>query len=267
MLCTIYWLTDNVIYVRRNYWIETVNDFATAEQQAYVYIQDQIVSGVLVGGNRLRPEEISKALGISRMPVREAIRQLSAEGYVTLRANRRPLVTSRTPQQVIELFEIRSALEGLALGLAAPRVKKANIQELNVELARLRKLEANSVAWVEHHDTFHDMLCQLSDRQYLCTEIQRLRLAIKPYLRHYAKGHTNPEIKGHEHEFILEALQSGDPKRAERVIRAHVMANAEAIANCLPVPPVDGMREGSRAADDGLDAQGQPHKRVAGVRR
>ena len=76
-------------------WILTVNDFASAEQQAYVYIQDQIVSGVLPGGSRLRPEEISKALGISRMPVREAIRQLSAEGYVTLRANRGPVVTRK----------------------------------------------------------------------------------------------------------------------------------------------------------------------------
>src|ERR1700722_2527846 len=111
-----------------------VNDFATAEQQAYVYIQDQIVSGALAGGIRLRPEEISQALGISRMPVREAIRQLAAEGYVTLRANRGPLVTSRTPDQVVELFEIRSALEGLALGLAAPLITPGNIEELKVEL-------------------------------------------------------------------------------------------------------------------------------------
>ena len=165
------------------------------------------------------------------------------------------------------MCEIRSALEGLALGLATNRVTKTNIQELNVELARLRKLEANSVAWVDHHDAFHDMLCHLSDRHYLCMEIQRLRLAIKPYLRHYAKGHTNPEIKGHEHEFILEALQSGDPKRAERVMRAHVMANAEAIANCLPVPLVKNARESRRAADVGFDALGQPLERVAGARR
>jgi DNA-binding GntR family transcriptional regulator len=243
-----------------------VNDFASAEQQAYVYIQDQIVSGVLPGGSRLRPEEISKALGISRMPVREAIRQLSAEGYVTLRANRGPVVTSRTPKQVLELFEIRSALEGLALGLAAKRVTLENIQEMKVELARLRKLESNILAWVDHHDAFHDMLCQISGRGYLCGEIQRLRLAIKPYLRHYAKGHSNPEIGGHEHDYIIEALQSGDSKRAETVIRAHVMANAEAIANCLPTPPVEGARETTRPADV-TDGAGEPLKRVGGRRR
>lgn len=243
-----------------------MNDFASAEQQAYVYIQDQIVSGALPGGSRLRPEEISKTLGISRMPVREAIRQLSAEGYVTLRANRGPVVTSRTPQQVLELFEIRSALEGLALGIAAKRVTPVNIQELKVELARLRRLESNILAWVDHHDAFHDMLCRFSGRAYLCAEIQRLRLAIKPYLRHYARGHSNPEIKGHEHEHIIEALQSGDSRKSETVIRAHVMANAEAIANCLPTPPVEETRETRRAAGEATTGRGRPLKRAAGTR-
>jgi DNA-binding GntR family transcriptional regulator len=247
-------------------WILTVNDFASAEQQAYVYIQDQIVSGVLPGGSRLRPEEISKALGISRMPVREAIRQLSAEGYVTLRANRGTVVTSRTPQQVLELFEIRSALEGLALAIAAKRVTPGNIQEMKVELARLRKLETDILAWVDHHDAFHDMLCRFSGRTYLCAEIQRLRLAITPYLRHYAKGHSNPEVKGHEHEHIIEALQSGDSKRSETVIRAHVMANAEAIANCLPSARGEGAQEALRPSVE-ADAAGEPLKRVAGRRR
>jgi DNA-binding GntR family transcriptional regulator len=115
-----------------------VNDFATAEQQAYVYIQDQIVSGALPGGSRLRPEEISQVLGVSRMPVREAIRQLGAEGYVLLRPNRGALVTTRTPTQVVELFEIRSALEGLAMRLAVAHVTSDAIEDLKLELVRLR---------------------------------------------------------------------------------------------------------------------------------
>lgn len=242
-----------------------MNDYATAEQQAYVYIQDQIVSGELPGGSRLRPEEISAALGVSRMPVREAIRQLAAEGYVTLRANRGPIITSRTPEQVVELFEIRSALEGLAMRLAAPGVTTGMIEELKVELAHLRTLESDNLAWVDHHDAFHDMLCQLSNRPYLCAEIQRLRLAIKPYLRHYTKGHEHNEIKGFEHEYILEALLSGDPRRAERVMRGHVMANAVAIANCLPVPTVKTKRR-ERGGREDVNALGQPVLRAVGSR-
>jgi hypothetical protein len=70
----------------------------------------------------------------------------------------------------------------------------------------------------------------------LCADITRLRLAVKPYLRLYTKLHANPEIRGHEHEYILESLQSGDGARAEKVMRDHVMVNAEAIASCLPSP-------------------------------
>jgi DNA-binding GntR family transcriptional regulator len=213
-----------------------VNHAATAQQQAYIFLQDQIVSGALAGGSRLHLESISQKLGISRMPVREAIRQLDAEGYVTIRPNRGAVVTSRTPEQVVELFEMRAALEGLAMGLSVPHVTDDAIEDLKLELARLRRLESNAVAWVDRHDQFHDMICQLSHRPRLCADITRLRLAVKPYLRLYIKLHAYPEIKGHEHEYILEALQSGDGERAERVMREHVMVNAEAIASCLPAP-------------------------------
>jgi DNA-binding GntR family transcriptional regulator len=168
------------------------------------------------------------------MPVREAIRQLDAEGYVTIRPSRGAVVTSRTPEEIVELFEIRAVLEGLAMRLAIPNVNAVALEDIQHELARLRRLETHSVAWVEQHDHFHDLLCRLSGRSRLCTDIGRLRLALRPYIRVYSNLHANPEIKGHEHEHIIEALRSGDGDRAERVMRAHVMVNAEAIASCLP---------------------------------
>lgn len=207
---------------------------ATAQQQAYIYLQDQIVSGALPGGSRLKPELIARTLGISRMPVREAIRQLDAEGYVTIRPNRGAVVTSRTPEQVVELFEIRAALEGLAVRLAMPNVTDEAVEDLKLELARLRRLQSNTIAWADRHDEFHDALCKLSHRPQLCAEIRRLRLAIRPYVRLYTKFHASPEIRGHEHDRILRAMQSGNAERAEHIIREHVMVNAEAIAQCLP---------------------------------
>jgi DNA-binding GntR family transcriptional regulator len=211
------------------------NHAATAQQEAYIYLQDQIVSGVLPGGCRLQLEEISKSLGVSRMPIREAIRQLDAEGYVTIRPNRGAVVTSRTPKEVLELFEMRAVLEGLAARVAVPNVTIPALEDIELDLARLRRLERQSVAWVERHDALHDVICRLSGRTRLCTDIGRLRLAARPYLRLYANLHANPEIKGHEHERIIDALRSGDGNRAERVMRDHIMANAEAIASCLPL--------------------------------
>lgn len=206
----------------------------TAQQQAYIHLQDQIVSGALPGSTWLRAEVIARELGISRMPVREALRQLDAEGYVTIRPNRGAVVTNRTPAEVIELFEMRAVLEGLAVRLAVRNATAETWADLELFLARLKRLEAQSTLWVERHDEFHDMLCRLSGRQRLCDEILRLRLAVRPYLRLYTKLHARPEIPGFEHEHIVAAMRKGNLAAAERAVREHIMVNAEAIAHCLP---------------------------------
>jgi DNA-binding GntR family transcriptional regulator len=219
---------------------------ATAQQQAYIYLQDRIVSGDLPGGSRLRLESIAETLGISRMPVREAIRQLDAEGYVTIRPNRGAVVTTRTAEEVVEIFEIRASLEGLAVRTAVGTVGPHEIADLEHELERLRRVEGDSPIWIERHDEFHDHLCRLSRRQQLCAEIRRFRLAVRPYLRLYLKRNERPEIKGFEHIHIVAAIAAGDPNVAEMVMRSHVMANAQAIANSLPVATamVDGDEAG-----------------------
>jgi DNA-binding GntR family transcriptional regulator len=206
----------------------------TAQQHAYVHLQDQIVSGALPGGARLRAEFIAQELGISRMPVREALRQLDAEGYVTIRPNRGAIVTTRTPEEVIELFEMRAVLEGLAVRIAVKKATIEDFEDLDLFLQRLKRLEAQSALWVERHDEFHDMLCRLAGRPRLAAEIRRLRLAVRPYLRLYTKLHSRPEIAGFEHEVIVAAMKKGNLDRAEKAIREHVMVNAEAIAHCLP---------------------------------
>jgi DNA-binding GntR family transcriptional regulator len=221
---------------------------STAQQQAYIYLQDQIVSGALAGGTRLFADAIAKELGTSRMPVREALRQLDAEGHVTIRPNRGAVVTSRTPEEVIELFEIRAVLEGLAVRSATKIVTPDALDDLELYLQRLKRLEANSALWVERHDEFHDLLCRLSGRARLCAEIQRLRLAIRPYIRLYAKLNARPEIPGFEHRHIVAAMRKADPDRAERAIREHIMVNAEAIAHCLPPPGTRARKAGVVAA-------------------
>lgn len=205
----------------------------SSQQQAYLYLQDRIVSGALAGGTRLIPEAIAAVLGVSRMPVREAIRQLDAEGYVTIRPNRGAVVTSRTAGEIIELFEIRAALEGAALRLGAANVGAETLADLDVELKRLRNVSTDHASWHERHDDFHDHLCRASGRPQLEAECRRYRLAVQPYLRLYLKSSRRLEQPGFEHEHLIDALRSGDGELAERMARSHIMANAEAIAQCL----------------------------------
>ncbi len=204
-----------------------------AQQQAYIHIQDQIVSGALLGGARLKPELIAQLLGLSRMPVREAIRQLDAEGYVTIRPNRGAIVKTRSPEDVIELFEMRAVLEGLAVNLGAKRITSEMLDELEMQNERLRRLRSSQLEWLDRHDRLHEEMCATSGRRHLQAECRRLRLALKPYLRLYLKLHEEPERPGYEHDHILAALRSRDPARAELVMRSHVLANAEGIAECL----------------------------------
>jgi len=183
---------------------------------------------------RLKPELIAAELGISRMPVREAIRQLDAEGYVTIRPNRGAVVTSRSREEVLELFEIRAVLEGLALRLAAGRASAETLADLEHELERLRRVGSDHASWLERHDDFHDALCRASGREQLAAECRRYRLAVRPYMRLYLKSGRTFEQPGFEHEHLIRALRRSDAAGAERGVREHVMANAGAIAECLP---------------------------------
>src|SRR5687767_7810298 len=104
--------------------------FGTAQEEAYTYLREAILSGHYPGGTRLDLNEIARAVRASRMPVREAIRQLDAEGLVSIRPNRGAVVTQLTADDIVELFETRAVLEGLAARVAAPRkIGRASCRE------------------------------------------------------------------------------------------------------------------------------------------
>lgn len=206
--------------------------YVSAQQQSYLYLRDAIVSGALEAGTRIKVEAIADALNVSRIPVREALRQLDSEGLVTIQPNRGATVTLLNADDILEIFEMRSVEEGLAARLAAPVVTDEELAELQHLIERMRYVEHDHLLWTDRHDEFHDFLCQLSRRTQLTARLRQLRLALRPYLRRYTIEHA-PEIEGHEHERLIDALATRDPDHAERVLRAHVMRNAETIVAAI----------------------------------
>ncbi|MCO5092145.1 GntR family transcriptional regulator [Bosea sp. (in: a-proteobacteria)] len=205
----------------------------TPQQLAYEYLRNQIVSGQFPGDMRLKSESIAEVLGLSRMPVREALRQLDAEGLVTLRPNRGAVVTNLTPEDILELFEMRAALEALAAGLAARKANADDLAALDSDLVHMARIKPDHMQWVVEHDRFHDRICLLSGRQRLCNLISNSRQQVRPYIRLYVGNHVEPELVGHEHRLILDCLRARDPARAETVMRDHVMHNGETIVAAL----------------------------------
>jgi DNA-binding GntR family transcriptional regulator len=205
----------------------------TAQQEAYHYLRDRVLSGELAANARINPAEIAEVLGISRMPVREALRQLHSEGLVIMRPNRAAFVSSLTASEVEELFEIRGALEALAVGTAVSAMTADAMGELVALRDRMDRARSNPVEWLKRHDDFHQAICSLGNRTRLPQELGRIRLAIRPYLLMYIRVFDTVEMAGLEHAALLEALGSGEVKRAEQAMREHVANPAKGLIRFL----------------------------------
>ena len=205
----------------------------SAQDHAYEYLRAAILSGDLRGGTRLRQEAIAAALKISRIPVRDAIGRLHAEGLVTLQPSRGAVVTQLEPADVMEIFEIRAALEGLALRLALPHLRGEVLHDLDDRLRRMNRAVDDTEAWITRHDGFHDHLHEWSGRPRLVANIRQLRAAAQPYLRLYVDWKENPERHGYEHEAIVAAVRRGDAREADEVMQGHVMRAATKITEFL----------------------------------
>src|SRR5262249_42046028 len=184
-------------------------------------------------GLRLNPQRIADDLGISRMPVREALLQLDAEGLVTIRPNRGAIVTVLTADDVQELFEMRAVLEGLALVLAAPRLRGSLVSELNDLRARMDRVRGDPRQWTQRHDEFHDFIARQSGRPRLLAELQRIRAAVRPYLLLYIDVYHKTEMIGYEHGAIVDAIVSGEDANLEACMREHVMTAATGVLKFL----------------------------------
>ena len=201
--------------------------------QVYWHLRNQILQGELVGGDRINPAVIGDQLGTSRMPVREALRQLDAEGLVTIRPNRGAIVTTLTAAEVCELFEIRAALEALAARCALPHLTEENLFDLDSIRQRMDRARGQAKLWVERHNEFHDFIVNLSQRPRLNADIKRIRNAIQPHLLLYIDVYKSTEIPGYEHTIVLDAIRSKNAQLLELCIRDHVMSAANGVMTFL----------------------------------
>jgi DNA-binding GntR family transcriptional regulator len=202
----------------------------TAEEEAYRHLLLAIRSGRYKAGDRLIPEDIAAEIDMSRMPVREAFRRLATEGLVVIRPNRGCIISGLTIEEIYEVFEIRSVLEGLAVRLAMPQIDVFSIRKLEGLLEAMNDSPAD---WVANHGRFHDYLCGLSGRPKLIRHIRTLHVSIEPYLRVYFHHADKPRTPNAAHRVILAALRAGDAAEAEAAMRTHVLGTAPMLANFI----------------------------------
>ncbi|HRF08359.1 MAG TPA: GntR family transcriptional regulator [Xanthobacteraceae bacterium] len=228
----------------------------TAQNAAYELLKDGILSGRLPAGSQINPVEVGAQLGISRMPVREALLQLEAEGLVTFGLNRRPVVTTLTPKDILELFEIRIALESLACERASTRMSSADFADLEAQLGRMDRAMPDARKWIELHDAFHDMIYDRAEMPRLSEGIRQIRQTVRPYLLMYIDAYKSFEMPGAEHTGLLNMLRSGSPEQARTAVTEHIRNTAASVVYFLMNQNV-----GTSAANPNTSQQLEGHKK------
>ncbi len=194
----------------------------TAER-VFIHLKAAILDGTIPAGQRLTEEGLAAQLGVSRTPVREAIKRLEAEGHLQVLPRRGITVPRITAEQVEESGAVREVLEGLAARLAAERIQPQEIARLRYLLDQMVKLRDHQdvPALVRANIDFHETICKAARNSMLLQMYGRLVDTLQILtlrLKLLRQEESFPE-----HAAILRALEARDPEEAERLAKLHVV--------------------------------------------
>ncbi len=198
-------------------------------------LRDRILHGIYPEGEPLRQDAIADELGVSRIPVREALRQLEAEGLVTFNPHRGAVVSSLSLPEITELFELRALIEVELLRLAVPNASADDVargrQLLDAYDTAL--LSGDVASWGAMNWQFHSTLYAPADRAFTLGVAQRLHQQCDRYLRMQlalTRGATRATT---EHRAILAAVRKRDAERACALLRDHVIGAGRTLHDFL----------------------------------
>ncbi len=199
-------------------------------------LRKAIIDGTLAPGAPLRQDAIARHFSVSAIPVREALRQLESEGWAKVEVHRGATVAPLSADEAREIYEIRSALESLALGLAIPHHTAASLREVT-RLCKAAEREPDPSLYVARNEAFHMSLYAPAGRPQLVDMIGMLHRRGERYLR---LKFGFPEYKGesdHEHTDLLDAVGRRDITAAQSLVTAHLIGTGELIYRFLTDRP------------------------------
>ena len=190
-----------------------------------------ILTRELEPGTRVNQSLLATQLGVSRIPVRDALRLLAAEGLVDISSRGGVRVTPLSVADLQELYELREAVEPLASRLAVPNVGRAQLLTMSDCLSAMSRVE-NSERWLSAHARFHHQLYAQAARPRMVELVENLRQRAERYLRlHLAQPQSDHLRK--DHQAILAAASDGDAGLVEQLTRQHLRTSHDAILSHL----------------------------------
>ena len=185
-------------------------------------LRDGIIRGEYVPGQYLRLEDIAARFDISTSPVREALRELEAEGVVTIFPHRGAVVTQLSADELLDIYEVRATLEEMATRLAVPNMVEATFTQLESYIEQMDNHLGEVATLVKLNHDFHTALYCASGRRHLCELTSMLRYRTQHYLHAYISYLGGMPMAQSEHRAIIEACRLGEADRAATIICDHV---------------------------------------------
>lgn len=207
-------------------------------------LKGAIVAERLAPGERLSQEKLAESLKVSRVPLREALRRLEAEGYVTFLSNNDVRVSKPTVEEILDHYSIASVLEGLAARLAVERAHPeeiSHLRELHQHLKaayRDRDLER----YFEANGDFHHFIAELSGNERLNRMIRDMRHELRKTRLLSLHLPQRLDFSMREHDQILDAFLKKNPELAESVTMKHLRNQMVALKKSLEPPPGQAKR-------------------------
>jgi DNA-binding GntR family transcriptional regulator len=207
------WTPNNTV-------VQTREDFVIDE------LREAIVRGHFKPGEKLDQEEIAELLNVSRIPVRQALRTLTAEGLVKMYPHRGATVAELSREELEEIYFLRGVLEGVAARLAAPKMDDARIAKLQAILKKIDQL-TDLDEWLDLNREFHNTIYEVINRPRLLEMIESLRNTSAPYIRDYIASPEYLEVTRLSHQRILEACINRDGILAQKETQKHLKVVGE----------------------------------------
>lgn len=215
--------------------LHTTRGLSRSSNDIYLAIKAAIVSGRHAPGQYLREESLAKSLGVSRTPVREALRRLDAEGWVETRANYGVRVKGWTLQDAREIFEARLLIEPYLTGRAAQKIGTAEIGRLKtlaedmLAITRQPSTPESAEAWFSANGEFHAIITASANNARLDRSLMSMKETPLIKWTFDAYGDEDRERSARQHFEIVEALAQRNVAWAEAITRCHILAAEKAV--------------------------------------
>lgn len=212
-----------------------MNAYLPLRDVVFQTLREAILKGDLRPGERLMELQLAAKLGVSRTPIREAIRMLEQEGLAVTIPRKGAEVARMTEKNMEDVLQIREALDDLAVQVACDKMTEEQLKNLTLAMKNFENaIQTGNLSKIVAYDVeFHDIIYESTDNPKLVTLLNNLREQIYRYRVEYLKGKENYPMLIKEHKTILEALREKNKERVADAMRNHIRNQAEAVKNII----------------------------------